>query len=231
MMHFESPQTSHWPGSAYVTSPNAPQREADIKSNTHYQHVPFSSLPLSPQQTERHQGSSVKPNAPSGTAPSGGVEVVYDRVVPILCVWRQRESAICELTVKMSLITPDHSSAPSVQRVLHMTLTDESDPFFMFVTDIGESDFQLIKREHALHIDFMGLYVHLAEYLERCLGSHGQNPPPMFAELRVNGGDKGTSILSFMQVRRRSTKPPHCHHNPQSRSVCFIILHVCSCSV
>ena len=54
------------------------------------------------------------------------------------------------------------------ERLLHVEITDESDPFFLFTLDVGEEDFHELKRDQALLVDFDGFPLKFIELLERC---------------------------------------------------------------
>jgi spindle assembly abnormal protein 6 len=60
------------------------------------------------------------------------------------------------------------TSGNSHHRLLHIELTEEADPFFLYVLEIGETEFSRIKGEQQLLIDFLKFPQHILEFLEIC---------------------------------------------------------------
>jgi hypothetical protein len=44
----------------------------------------------------------------------------------------------------------------------------QSDPFFLYQLEVTEADFQLLKREQALHVDFAAFPQNVLELLDLC---------------------------------------------------------------
>jgi spindle assembly abnormal protein 6 len=61
------------------------------------------------------------------------------------------------------------------ERLFHFEITDEHDPYFLYVLDIGEQDFHHLKREQSLLVEFNVFPMKLIELLELCLQSSYEN--------------------------------------------------------
>lgn len=63
-------------------------------------------------------------------------------------------------------------AAPSLghtERVLHIEVTDEQDPYFLYYLDVGEHEFHLLKRDQSILVDFGVFPAKLIELIELCL--------------------------------------------------------------
>jgi spindle assembly abnormal protein 6 len=54
---------------------------------------------------------------------------------------------------------------------INISLTDDHDPLFLFTTDIGEQDYQIIRTEQSLIRDFQNFPGFFAQLLENCINS------------------------------------------------------------
>ena len=75
------------------------------------------------------------------------------------------------------------SSMQTTWKVLQISLTDETDPFFLFQLEIGEDDFHRLKSEQNLLVDFAEFPFKFVELLEECIAASGGNAAGM------NGGN------------------------------------------
>jgi spindle assembly abnormal protein 6 len=70
------------------------------------------------------------------------------------------------------------------ERLLHVEITDEADPYFLFTLDVGEEDFHELKRDQALLVDFDTFPRKFIELLDRCasgdpgISTNGAAQPP-----------------------------------------------------
>ena len=113
--------------------------------------------------------------------PSGGQDndVLYDGVVPCCIRAPDREDRHAMLTVHIS-VAWQHSHK---QRVLSFRLTEEEDPFFLDNLDISEEDFQALKTDQSLLVDFSTFPRKVIELLELCAGPEQQSTPQFLAYL------------------------------------------------
>lgn len=77
------------------------------------------------------------------------------------------------ITVKIALSI----KGPGRIKVLEITLTDETDPFFLCQLDIGEEDFHTVKNEQNLLVDFQQFPHKFIELLEECVKCRNQENP------------------------------------------------------
>lgn len=78
-----------------------------------------------------------------------------------------------ELIVKIQRKTD-----PNLQKTkLHLELTEESRPLFLYTCDITEGEFQSIRKHQQIRVEFHQLAEYLEEVLDRCIStSNGQCP-------------------------------------------------------
>eukprot|EP00605_Chrysophyceae_sp_TOSAG23-4_P001100 GSChrysophyteH1.ASY1.ANO1.1206.1 assembled CDS len=62
-------------------------------------------------------------------------------------------------------------SSGQSERLFHFEVTDENDPYFLYVLDVGEQDFHLLKRDQALLVEFPVFPTKMVELLNLCLES------------------------------------------------------------
>jgi spindle assembly abnormal protein 6 len=55
-------------------------------------------------------------------------------------------------------------------------VTDENDPYFLYVLDVGEQDFHHLKRDQSLLVEFLVFPSKLIELIELCLNSNANSP-------------------------------------------------------
>ena len=65
-------------------------------------------------------------------------------------------------------------SSGQSERLFHFEVTDENDPYFLYVLDVGEQDFHLLKRDQALLVEFPVFPMKMVELLNLCLESEAK---------------------------------------------------------
>ena len=75
---------------------------------------------------------------------------------------REEKYSLLHIAVSMSNVSGSH------HQVLVIEVTDESDPFFLYALECGESDFHAIKQEQAILVDFLTFPHKLIELLQVC---------------------------------------------------------------
>lgn len=61
------------------------------------------------------------------------------------------------------------------EKIFHFELTDESDPFYLYVLDIGEYDFHNLKRDQCIIVDFLAFPSKLISLLQTCSSRNGSS--------------------------------------------------------
>ena len=59
-----------------------------------------------------------------------------------------------------------------------MQLTSEADPFFLYFLEVSEDDFQNLKVEQCILVDFTTFPYKLIELLEQCIKDAGSHDTP-----------------------------------------------------
>ena len=75
---------------------------------------------------------------------------------------REEKYSLLHITVSLSNVSNSH------HQVLVIEVTDESDPFFLYALECGESEFHAIKQEQAILVDFLTFPHKLIELLQIC---------------------------------------------------------------
>ena len=71
----------------------------------------------------------------------------------------------------------------AAERFFHFELTDENDPFFLYVLELSEQDFPALKREQSILVDFNAFPSMLIELLLLC-SSNGIHDNEQIANVR-----------------------------------------------
>ncbi len=67
-------------------------------------------------------------------------------------------------------LTGVQSSGQS-ERLFHFEVADENDPYFLYILDVGEQDFHLLKKDQALLVEFPVFPTKMVDLLQLCLES------------------------------------------------------------
>lgn len=76
-----------------------------------------------------------------------------------------------ELTFRILPGTRPTTAAGQFEKVVHFEITDDSDPYFLYVLDVGENDFHHLKRDQALLVEFNVFPTKLIELIDMCMTS------------------------------------------------------------
>lgn len=102
---------------------------------------------------------------------------LFSRVIPVQVKHPDHEKALA-LTVRVLSGTrpaPHGSGGGQRESVLHVELTDELDPFFLYTLQVGEDDYHQLKHDQRLRVDFKVFPRQFIELLESCSSSAGEN--------------------------------------------------------
>ena len=83
-------------------------------------------------------------------------------------------------------------SSGQSERLFHFEVTDENDPYFLYVLDVGEQDFHLLKRDQALLVEFPVFPAKMVDLLNLCLESEAKQA----AAACANDEDESASAAS-----------------------------------
>jgi hypothetical protein len=81
-------------------------------------------------------------------------ELIYEGVVPVKMTCHTRDVKTVELTVRIVLRVPQSPQYSDIQRMLCIKFTSEADPYFLYTLEVSEADFQHLKQDQQLLVDF-----------------------------------------------------------------------------
>ena len=77
------------------------------------------------------------------------------------------------LTLRIINGTRPTANNSQSEKMVHIEVTDENDPYFLYILDVGEQDFHHLKRDQSLLVEFPVFPSKLIELIELCLGCCG----------------------------------------------------------
>ena len=98
---------------------------------------------------------------------------LFDKVVPVLVrrgATTPQQSTPSELTIRV--LAGHRVSDNQKDALLHIEVTDEADPFFLFTLDVTEDEFHGLKHDQSLLVDFASFPPKFIELLEQCSVAH-----------------------------------------------------------
>jgi len=128
-------------------------------------------------------------------------EVIFYESVPIVVRSSAVESNTRNLTLKIEKLV----QLPQNQQILSITLTYESDPFFLYRLSVSENDFHQLKSDQTLLVDFAVFPKSLVMLLRQCLQCKNQEHPKFVAVLvysSSNQNGRGYAILSVQETNQ-----------------------------
>ncbi|GAQ88756.1 ER-Golgi vesicle-tethering protein/Myosin class II heavy chain [Klebsormidium nitens] len=126
---------------------------------------------------------------------------LFEKPVPVRISKAGHEDRQEELSVRITL---GSSRQNRNTRVLRVQLTSEADPFFVHTLEVSEEDFQSLKVEQCILVDFATFPSKFIELLEKCVEARVQASPRFVAILRLRGGDSSVSIVETNQFKHLS---------------------------
>jgi spindle assembly abnormal protein 6 len=80
------------------------------------------------------------------------------------------------------------ASSGQSERLFHFEVADENDPYFLYVLDVGEQDFHLLKKDQALLVEFPVFPTKMVDLLQLCLDSESSRTAAADAANAVDDG-------------------------------------------
>ena len=102
-------------------------------------------------------------------------------------------------------ISPPLPPPPSSRQVLRVQVTSETDPFFFHHMEVSEDEFQSLKVEQSILVDFAQFPDKFIELLEECIASRGEENPRFLAVLRVGADGEPDQNPASASSRRTSS--------------------------
>ena len=94
------------------------------------------------------------------------------------------------------------SVALPIPQVLRVQVTSETDPFFFHHMEVSEEEFQSLKVEQSILVDFAQFPDKFIELLEECIASRGEESPRFLAVLRVGADADENSSLGVVETNK-----------------------------
>ncbi|GBF91102.1 hypothetical protein Rsub_04771 [Raphidocelis subcapitata] len=119
---------------------------------------------------------------------------LYWKAIPVLLKQHDREDQVEQLTFRiLSGVTRQNHNL----RVLRIHASSEDDPFFLHTLEVSEEDFQGLKADQGILVDFGSFPGKIISLLERCLASQTADMPRFQAVLTTKAGD---SVLKVVET-------------------------------
>jgi spindle assembly abnormal protein 6 len=137
----------------------------------------------------------------STTFHAESVSVLYEKPVWFKVVRADREDAQEELIFRIATVLQKGSHH---SKMLKMQITSEDDPFFLHSMEITEEDFQTLKLDQSILVDFGAFSNELIDLLEACVHARGEENPQFRAILKLDAGFSTFSVLEVSVPRQWS---------------------------
>lgn len=118
--------------------------------------------------------------------------------VKIRSLDREEKFSLLHISVSMNNVTGTH------HQVLVIEVTDETDPFFLYALECGETEFHAIKQEQAILVDFLTFPHKLIELLQMCTKKLEESPR-FICTLDKGHGFEGTLNICETNLFRQIT--------------------------
>ena len=120
--------------------------------------------------------------------------------VPVKLRSSDREEKFCILHIAVSM----NNVSGTHHQVLVIEVTDDTDPFFLYALECGESEFHILKREQAILVDFLTFPHKLIELLQMCTKKLDDSPK-FICNLEKGSGFEGTLNICETNLFRQIT--------------------------
>lgn len=117
---------------------------------------------------------------------AGTASTLFWETVPVLLQRSDRDDQVEELSAR--LLT-GHTRNNHSMRVLRIHLFSEDDLFFLHTLEVSEEDFQTLKIEQGILVDFANFSGKIVDLLKRCIASREEDVPRFRAVLALRGGE------------------------------------------
>ncbi|EKX45534.1 hypothetical protein GUITHDRAFT_108408 [Guillardia theta CCMP2712] len=108
----------------------------------------------------------------------------------------ERRSVVC-----VSVSIQQDSQSTSTRQLMTFQLTDEADSFFLYTLRISEEEFQNVKNDQSILVDFAEFPNKFMELLECCLQKDEEEPPKFTASLLASGNQASLNIVETNQFK------------------------------
>ncbi|KAF6017422.1 SASS6 [Bugula neritina] len=119
-------------------------------------------------------------------------ETVFRKALYVQMKNKDKEDRVSRLNLSINIHT---SATPQQKRYMHIQLTDNSDTFFLYTLKLDETDFQTLKLNQGLLVDFPSFPQKLTELLTLCLDEEVKEIPKFVLQLIISDGFSTLNIV------------------------------------
>ncbi|KAJ7555210.1 hypothetical protein O6H91_05G026800 [Diphasiastrum complanatum] len=127
--------------------------------------------------------------------------MLFEKAIPVRITKSSCEDRYAELTVRIVMGLSKHQRST---KFLQVQITNELDPFFLYSLEVNEDDFQTLKVEQCILVDFSTFPHKFIELLEHCIEAGSNDSPRFLAVLQVRTGDSAFSVVETNQFKHLS---------------------------
>ncbi|KAK7100422.1 spindle assembly abnormal protein 6 homolog [Littorina saxatilis] len=128
------------------------------------------------------------------------MDELYSKRLPVVVKCQDKEDRRASINLRMELRT---MSNPLTKKELLVRLTDEKDLFFLYTLCIGEEDFQSLKVQQGLLVDFSSFPQKFMDLLNTCVQEEHRDSPKFVLHFTMNSmgnGERSTAVLSVVET-------------------------------
>nr|XP_054764434.1 spindle assembly abnormal protein 6 homolog [Lytechinus pictus] len=126
---------------------------------------------------------------------------LFDQVLNVVFKSQGQDERTCGIRIFLELVSV---TSPIHRKELHVRLTDDKDPFFLYDLHLGEEDFQVLKNQQGLLVDFSAFPQKFIELLQLCAQNQGQMHGKFVLQLNQSmdlaGSSHGLAQLSVVET-------------------------------
>ncbi|XP_011404281.1 PREDICTED: spindle assembly abnormal protein 6 homolog [Amphimedon queenslandica] len=126
------------------------------------------------------------------------MEVLFEKPLPVTVKKGDREE--CQSNVGITILFNTITS-PISKKELIVRLTDEKDPFFLYTLTINEDDFQQLKAQQGLLVDFATFPQKFIDLLQLCLGEADQESPKFILQL-ISSSPQALACFNIIETNQ-----------------------------
>ncbi|XP_028404500.1 spindle assembly abnormal protein 6 homolog [Dendronephthya gigantea] len=123
------------------------------------------------------------------------MEELFNKLLLVSLRNSSREERRVRLRVSVAI-----QSKQARGKELHVQLTDDEDPFFLFTLQLGEDDFQGLKSQQGLLVDFGAFPQNLMDLFGFCLEEESKDFPKFLLTFTISEHDCGVSHLNIVET-------------------------------
>ncbi|XP_076462246.1 spindle assembly abnormal protein 6 homolog [Babylonia areolata] len=125
------------------------------------------------------------------------MDELYAKRLPVVVKCQDKEDRKTSVHLKMELQTVTN---PLTKKELLVRLTDDKDLFFLYTLCLGEEDFQSLKVQQGLLVDFASFPQKFMDLLNMCLQEEHRDTPKFVLHFTMNSFGSGERSMALLNV-------------------------------